>query len=166
MKLTHYLSLALAFTALVAVPARADEGMWTFDNFPAAQMRKDYGWAPDQDWLDHVRASAVRLTGGCSASFVSGEGLILTNHHCVASCLFDNSSANNDLLDHGFVANARSEEKKCPGQQAEVVTAITDVTDRVVAAIGAHTGEALTKARDAEIANIEKAGCPDTAKTR
>ncbi|MFV0297068.1 MAG: S46 family peptidase, partial [Hyphomicrobiaceae bacterium] len=165
MKLSHYLSSAVALTALAA-PARADEGMWTFDNFPAAQMRKDYGWAPDQAWLDHVRASAVRLTGGCSASFVSGEGLILTNHHCVASCLFDNSTADNDLLDHGFVADTRSEEKKCPGQQAEVVTAIADVTSRVVAAIGANTGEALTKARDAEIANIEKAGCPDTARTR
>ena len=64
--------------------ARADEGMWTFDAFPAAKMRADYGFAPDQAWLDRVRGAAVRLTGGCSASFVSGEGLILTNHHCVA----------------------------------------------------------------------------------
>ena len=79
-----------AFLALLSLPvtaAHADEGMWTFDAFPAAKMQADYGWAPDQAWLDKVRSAAVRLTGGCSASFVSGEGLILTNHHCVADCL-------------------------------------------------------------------------------
>ena len=63
-----------AGTALLALPlsaARADEGMWTFDAFPSAKMRAAYGWAPDQAWLDKVRSAAVRLTGGCSASFVS-----------------------------------------------------------------------------------------------
>ena len=87
---------AALFVATAALPlgmARADEGMWTFDAFPAAKMRADYGFAPDQAWLDRVRGAAVRLTGGCSASFVSGEGLILTNHHCIASCLQDLSSA-------------------------------------------------------------------------
>ncbi|WDF70913.1 S46 family peptidase [Novosphingobium sp. KACC 22771] len=166
MKLYQYLSSAALLAGLVAGQARADEGMWTFDNFPSAQMTKDYGWSPDKVWLDRVRASAVRLTGGCSASFVSGEGLILTNHHCVASCLFDNSSGENDLLNHGFVAIVRTDEKKCPGQQAEVVTSIADVTNRVVSAIGASTGEALIKARDAQVATIEKEGCPDTAKFR
>ncbi len=78
------------FVTAAALPlgvARADEGMWTFDAFPAAKMRAEYGFAPDQAWLDRVRGAAVRLTGGCSASFVSSEGLILTNHHCIASCL-------------------------------------------------------------------------------
>ena len=158
---------ALAAAALVT-PAltRADEGMWTFDAFPAAKMRAAYGWAPDQPWLDRVRAAAVRLTGGCSASFVSGEGLILTNHHCVAQCASDLSSAKKDYLADGFVAADRSREMKCPGQQAEVVTAISDVTPRITAAIGTATGEALTKARDAAIAGIEAAGCPDKATTR
>lgn len=152
--------------SLASAPARADEGMWTVDDFPAARMKADYGWAPDQKWLDDVRASAVRLTGGCSASFVSGQGLILTNHHCVASCLFDNSTGADDLLDKGYVAARREDEKKCPGQQAEVVTKIEDVTGDIKAAIGSLTGEALTKARDAKIAEIEKAGCADTATTR
>ncbi|MCJ2181522.1 S46 family peptidase [Novosphingobium sp. 1949] len=167
---TSFLAAASASCALVAatlsVTARADEGMWTFDGFPAARMKADYGWAPDQAWLDKVRASAVRLTGGCSASFVSDAGLILTNHHCVASCLYDNSSSAQDLLEHGFTAARLEDEKKCPGQQAEVVTRITDVTDQVKAAIGALSGEALTKARDAKIAEIEAAGCSDTAKFR
>ena len=150
--------LALPFAA---TPAAADEGMWTFDAFPAEQMRAEYGWAPDQEWLDRTRAAAVRLTGGCSASFVSGAGLILTNHHCVASCLQDNSTAAADLLNQGFAAAARGDERKCPGQQAEVVTAIADVTAQVKAAIGASTGEALVTARNARIAELEKAGCTD-----
>ena len=159
-------SAALAAPFLLAAPAHADEGMWTFDAFPAATMMKDYGWAPDQKWLDRVRASAVRLTGGCSASFVSPDGLILTNHHCVVECAQNLSTQQADLVANGFIAARREEERKCPGQQAEVVTAITDVTADVKGAIGALAGEALVKARDAKIAEIEKAGCKDTATTR
>jgi hypothetical protein len=140
--------------------------MWTFDAFPTAKMRAAHGFAPDQAWLDRVRGAAVRLTGGCSASFVSGEGLILTNHHCIASCLQDLSSASNDLHKNGIVTRARSEEKLCPGQQAEVVTAIADVTKDVKGAIGSATGSAAVKARTAAIARIEAAGCTDPATTR
>jgi hypothetical protein len=155
---------AAAVLAAIALPlsaARADEGMWTFDAFPAAKMRADYGWAPDQAWLDRVRSAAVRLTGGCSASFVSPDGLILTNHHCVADCLQDLSSARTDYLKNGFTAAARTDEKLCPGQQAEVVTAIRDVTADVKGAIGSLSGLAAAKARTAAIARIESAGCPD-----
>ena len=163
MKKLTALSLA---TVLTATPALADEGMWTFDGFPTARMKAAYGWAPDQAWLDKVRAAAVRLTGGCSASFVSGEGLILTNHHCVAACAADLSTKAKDYLADGFIAADRAREMKCPGQQAEVVTAISDVTPRVAAAIKGLSGEALTKARDATIAGIEAAGCTDKATTR
>ncbi|HET9352738.1 MAG TPA: S46 family peptidase, partial [Sphingomicrobium sp.] len=158
--------LLLAGAALPLSAARADEGMWTFDAFPAAKIRAEYGWAPDQAWLDRVRLASVRLTGGCSSSFVSSEGLILTNQHCVADCLADLSSPGNDLLAKGYVAAARNQEKQCPGQQAEVVTAIRDVSPDVKQAIGSATGEAAVKARTAAIANIEKANCPDTVKTR
>ena len=153
-------------TVLTASPALAEEGMWTFDAFPAARMKAAYGWAPDKAWLDRAQAAAVRLTGGCSASFVSGEGLILTNHHCIAQCAQDLSSKDTDYLADGFVAADRARELKCPGQQAEVVTAITDVTPRVMKAIGTLTGEALTKARDAAIATIEAEGCTDKETTR
>jgi V8-like Glu-specific endopeptidase len=159
----------LLFASTCSLPlaaARADEGMWTFDAFPAAKMRASYGWAPDQAWLDKVRASAVRLTGGCSASFVSDSGLILTNHHCVATCLEQNSTADANILANGFTARAREEERKCAGQQAEVVTSIRDVTQQVKSAIGNATGEAAVKARSAAVAAIETASCPDTAKTR
>jgi hypothetical protein len=165
MKFRHVAAVA----ALVSLPlsaAHADEGMWTFDAFPAAKMRADYGWAPDQAWLDKVRAAALRLTGGCSASFVSPEGLILTNHHCVAGCAEQNSTAKNNILKSGFVAATRERELKCAGQQAEVVTSIRDVTPQVKNAVGPATGEAAVKARNAAIAALESAGCPDKTTTR
>lgn len=159
-------SLAALAAATLATPARADEGMWTLDAFPTARMKADYGWAPDQAWLDRVQAAAVRLTGGCSASFVSGSGLILTNHHCVAGCAEDLSSGTTDYLANGFVAAGRPEEKKCPGQQAEVLTGITDLTARVKGAIGTATGAALVRTRDAAVAAIEQENCTDLATTR
>ncbi|MDQ3144783.1 MAG: S46 family peptidase [Pseudomonadota bacterium] len=160
------IALLLVGIALPLSAANADEGMWTFDAFPAAKLRAEYGWAPDQAWLDRVRAANVRLTGGCSASFVSDAGLIFTNQHCVASCLEDLSTSGNDILAGGVNARSRAAEKQCPGQQAEVVTAIRDVTPQVKAAIGAATGEAAVKARTAAAATIEKAACPDTVTTR
>src|SRR5438477_9022549 len=101
---------AAAVAPLTVLPisaAHADEGMWTFAAFPTAKVRAAYGWAPEQSWLDKVRAASVRLTGGCSASFVSGGGLILTNHHCIAGCAEQNSTAKNNILKTGFVAATR-----------------------------------------------------------
>jgi hypothetical protein len=128
-------------------------------------MRAAYGWAPDQAWLDRVRGAAVRISG-CSASFVSPTGLILTNHHCVAGCAEQHSTADNNILETGFTAGTRERELKCAGHQAEVVSSISDVTARVNAAIGRLNGAAAVKARDAAIATIESAGCTDTATTR
>lgn len=160
----------LAATAIVALApfsaAQADEGMWTFDAFPTAKVQAAYGSAPDQKWLDTVRASAVRLTGGCSASVVSSQGLVLTNNHCVVDCAQANSTTDNDLLANGFVAADKPKELKCPGQQAEIVTAISDVTPEIMKAIGSQTGAALAKARDGAIATIEAQGCSDKTKER
>ena len=157
----------LAATALCCPAiASADEGMWTFDAFPATQVRAAHGFAPGQDWLDHVRLSAARLTGGCSSSLVSGHGLLLTNHHCAVDCAQNLSSEGNDYVKNGFLADDRAKELKCPGQQAEILTAIADVTPRLQQAIGTAAGEALIKARDAAIAKIEDAGCPDKTKQR
>ena len=162
------LGRGLTLVALVSLPlaaARADEGMWTFDAFPTAKFRADYGWAPDQAWLDRVRLASVKV-GGCSSSFVSPGGLLLTNHHCAVSCLQDVSDKDNDRVANGFTARSGAEEKMCPGLQAEVVTSIRDVTPQVKQAVGPATGEAAVKARTAAIATIEKAGCPDSAITR
>ena len=83
----------LVIYAGLATMARADEGMWTFDNFPIAAVNKEYGTHIDQAWLDHVRLAAVRLSSGCSASLVTAHGLVLTNHHCVRECAQQLSTA-------------------------------------------------------------------------
>jgi V8-like Glu-specific endopeptidase len=166
MRLKSALFAASALTLALPGVARADEGMWTFDAFPAARMKQAYGFAPDQAWLDRTRAAAVRLTGGCSASFVSDAGLILTNHHCVATCVEENSTAADNILKTGFTARTNGEEKKCAGQQAEVVTAISDVTPQIKAAIGSLTGEAAVRARTAATAKLEADSCTDKATTR
>jgi hypothetical protein len=164
-----FASLALALVAGAALPlsaASADEGMWTFDAFPSAKVKAAYGFAPDQAWLDRVRLSSLRLTGGCSSSLVSGQGLVLTNHHCVRDCAQQLSTEKADYIAGGFLAATLADERKCAGQQAEIVTAITDMTARVQKAIGTSTGAALAKARDGEVAAIEKEGCKDPATER
>lgn len=150
----------LAFAAtLAAVPALADEGMWTFDNFPAAKVKAKYGVTIDRAWLDHVRGAAVRLSNGCSASIVSPEGLVLTNHHCVSGCVQNLSTAEHDYLKDGFAAAARTEEKLCPGTQAEVLMSIADVTARINAATNGKSGQDFVKARDGATAAVEKESC-------
>ena len=166
LRLTASLAALGAATVVLSAPAtsaRADEGMWTFDNFPIATVNEKYGTNIDQAWLDRVRNAAVRLQG-CSASLVSGEGLILTNHHCVVGCVQDLSSAENDYVKNGWMPATREEEKKCPGQTAEILTDITDVTDRVVGAGAGLEGAAFVQARAAEIDKIQKEVCGDDQK--
>jgi hypothetical protein len=154
--------LKLLFTCLLAgaaTPAFSDEGMWTLDNFPAAQVKQKYGVTIDQKWLDHVQASAVRLAGGCSASVVSPNGLVLTNHHCVAGCAQNLSTPEHDYVKNGFAAAKTEDEKQCPGVQAEILQTIGDVTPTVNAATAGKAGDGFARARDGAIANIEKQAC-------
>ncbi|HEY1605646.1 MAG TPA: S46 family peptidase [Allosphingosinicella sp.] len=164
-RLLKILSLTTILAAASA-PAWADEGMWTFDNFPSAKVKAAYGVDIDRAWLDHVQKAAVRLSTGCSASLVSGRGLILTNNHCVAECAQDLSSPEHDYYTHGYIAAAAADEKKCAGMQAEILTDIGDVTPRVTAAGKGLSGDGLVKARTAVESTIEKEGCPDTAHDR
>jgi V8-like Glu-specific endopeptidase len=159
MKLLIAAVSAVATAVLLTAAAQADEGMWTFDNFPAAKVKAEYHVDIDQAWLDHVRGAAVRLSVGCSASIVSPNGLILTNHHCVRECAQDLSSAGNDYIKDGFIAAKEEEEKSCPGMSADVLSDITDVTAKVLAATAGKSGQDFVKARDAAIATIEKDGC-------
>jgi V8-like Glu-specific endopeptidase len=144
-------------------PARADEGMWTFDNFPIQTVNDKYGTRIDQAWLDRVRNAAVRIQG-CSASFVSDEGLILTNWHCVVGCAQELSSPEQDYVKNGFLTRNREEEKRCPGQTAEVLVDIVDVTDRVLAAGVGLEGAAFNAARTAETNTIQTEACAGDAK--
>jgi hypothetical protein len=158
--------LTTAALCLVSSPAFADEGMWTFDNFPIAAVNAKYGTAIDQAWLDHVRGAAVRLSSGCSASVVSGQALVLTNNHCVAECAQNLSTKTTDYFTHGYTAKTRSEERKCAGMQAEILASISDVTPQMQAAGNGLAGEALIKARNAASSTIEKQGCADDPKFR
>ncbi len=148
--------LLLAAVALAAAlaPARADEGMWTFDRFPAAAVAKKYGFAPGQRWLDHVRLASVRLAGGCSGAFVSPRGLVQTNHHCAAECIEQLSSADRNLVAAGFYARAEADERKCPDIEVNQLIAITPVTDRVKRATDGKDGAAFAAALKAEKAKI------------
>ncbi|GGO89694.1 S46 family peptidase [Stakelama pacifica] len=156
-----------AASALFAVPpVHADEGMWTFDNFPAAKVNAEYGTDINQAWLDHVRGAAVRLSVGCSASTVSDYGLVLTNNHCVVGCAQNLSSSDDDYYTHGYTANGLSEERKCPGMNGEILMSISDVTNRVTAAGAGKSGSDLVKARNAVTSRIEEENCGDDPKWR
>jgi hypothetical protein len=155
--------LGLAAVVMSAGSARADEGMWTFDNFPIQTVNAAYGVNIDQAWLDRVRGAAVRIAG-CSASTVSPEGLVLTNAHCVISCVQDLSSTENDYVKNGWSPATREEERRCPGQTAEILTDITDVTDRVLAAGAGLEGAAFVQARSAVNQAIQTEACNNDPK--
>jgi hypothetical protein len=159
--MSRSLLLAGAAVALTALAGRAcaDEGMWTFDNFPSAAVKAKYGVTIDKAWLDRVQHAAVRLSTGCSASVVSPEGLVLTNHHCVSDCAQDLSTPQQDYIKSGFIAATRKDERLCPGMQAEILMTIDDVTGRVNGAVAGKTGPDFVRARDAAIAAIEQEGC-------
>jgi hypothetical protein len=142
----------------MASPTLAEEGMWTFDNFPIARANATLGTDIDQAWLDRVRLSSVKF-GGCSAGIVSGEGLVMTNNHCVASCVANLSTPAVNYAETGFAPRTREDELKCPGGTAEILTGIADVTARMQAAGTGLTGLAFTRARDAEAGRIETEAC-------
>jgi V8-like Glu-specific endopeptidase len=146
----------LAALVAAAAPAAADEGMWTYNNFPADAVAKKYGFKPDQQWLDKVRLGSARLAQGCSASFVSKDGLVMTNHHCVHSCISQLSTPAKDLVKDGFLAKNRAEEKKCPNLEVNQLVEITDVTARITAATASKAGAAYAEAQKAEIAKVTK----------
>src|SRR5580700_842503 len=135
-------SLLLA-AASIAAPALADEGMWTYDNFPAAKMRAKYGWAPDAAWLEHARLASIRLAQGCSASLVSSRGLVMTNHHCARECISDLADAKHDYIASGFYAATTAEERRCPALEANQLVSISDVTTQIESATAGKSERAF-----------------------
>jgi hypothetical protein len=152
----QYWPIALLVTAFgLAWQVRADEGMWTFDNFPSAKMQAAYGWAPDQAWLTHVRLSSIRLAQGCSASLVSADGLVMTNDHCARACLSGLADSQHDYVANGFYAVGANDEKRCPALEANQLTDISDVTAQVDAATAGKSDRAFHEAERAIRAQIE-----------
>src|SRR3954451_23929435 len=136
---------------------RADEGMWTFDNPPLKQLAAKYNFHPSQAWLDHLRLSSVRLNDGGSGSFISADGLLLTNHHVARGQLQKNSTAEHDYLRDGFYAAAPDQEMKSPDLEVNVLVGMENVTARVQGAAKGMSDEVKgMKAREAQIATIAK----------
>ncbi|ESQ73887.1 S46 family peptidase [Asticcacaulis sp. AC402] len=155
---------AVAAALACAATARAEEGMWTFDNFPLETVNSAYGLELDQAWLDRVQAASVRLSSGCSAAVVSPDGLMLTNQHCVIECTQDLSSAGKDYVAEGFLTKGREEEAVCPGMAAAILTEVTDVTSEVAEATRGRTGDAFVQAQNARVTGIEMTACGDDPK--
>ena len=148
--------LLLVAACAVSLPAFANEGMWTFDNFPSSAVKQGFGADITPAWLDHVRLSTLRLTN-CTASFVSREGLILTNHHCMESCLAELSSKEKSLLELGFRAPARNAEQRCPAQYADVLVGTENITDAVLKADSGLGDAAANTARKKLLTSLEQA---------
>jgi hypothetical protein len=150
------LILALFSLQTLQFTARADEGMWTFNNVPRAEIKKKYGFDVTDEWLKKVQLASVRFNSGGSGSFVSPNGLVLTNYHIVEDIVNEVSTPEKDLAKEGFVARTRAEEIKAPSLELNVLMSIEDVTSRVNAAVKAGMSDAAAfTARRAEISAIE-----------
>jgi hypothetical protein len=159
-------SLALLSLLLICSIAFADEGMWLYNSFPANKVKARYGFEPSQQWLDHIRLSSVRFNNGASGSFVSADGLTITNHHVGATCIQQLSTAGKDYMKAGFYAPTLAEEAKCPDLELNQLRGIEDVTARVNAAVKPEMPVAEAgKARRAVMSAIEKE-CSDSTGLR
>jgi Peptidase S46 len=148
---------AAAVAAALAGPLRADEGMWLYNNPPREQLKQRYGFELTDAWLDHLQKSSVRFNSGGSGSFVSEDGLVLSNHHVGADALQKVGSEKHNYLRDGFHARTPAEEIKCVDLELNVLQSIEDVTARVNAGVPAGLSASdAAKARRKVIAGIEK----------
>src|SRR5437899_237911 len=151
------LGLLLVFAVAFNSSALADEGMWLFNAPPLKQLREKYQFEPTPQWLDHLQKASVRFNSGGSGSFVSANGLVITNHHVGADTLQKIGNAQRNYLRDGFYAKTQAAEIKSTDLELNVLISIEDVTARVNGAVKAGTtSEQAANARKAVIAAIEK----------
>lgn len=125
----------LALTGLFAMTSttllHSDEGMWLYNNPPLKVLKERYNFEPTQEWMDHLRMSSVRFNSGGSGSFVSANGLVLTNHHVGADTLQKISTKEKDFIKTGFYAKSQADEVPAKDLELNVLLSITDVTEKV-----------------------------------
>ena len=155
-----------AMAAMASLGAAADEGMWTFDNPPHAAIESKFGVTLDDAWLDRVRGATVRLETGCTGSFISAEGLILTNHHCAEDCVAQNSTAERDLVASGFLVTDRKQELRCQEDAVSVLVGTEEVTAKVTLATAGLGADAVVAARRKVLTELEQACEENSAKSK
>jgi hypothetical protein len=149
--------LLLVSLLLISIPLVADEGMWLFNRPPRELLKQRYDFDPSPAWLEHLQKASVRFNSGGSGSFVSPDGLTLTNHHVGLDCLQKISTAKRDYVTTGYHAKTRADEVKCVDLELNVLMGIEDVTQRVNAAIPPGMSPAdAQRARRAVLNTIEK----------
>ena len=149
--------LVVAVVLVSILPSQADEGMWLYNNPPLKQLAEKYHFEPSAQWLEHLQKASVRFNSGGSGSFVSPNGLVITNHHVGADTLQKLSSAEHNYLHDGFYAKSRSEEQRALDLELNVLDSIEDVTERVNGSVKPEmNATAAFDARRAVIAQIEK----------
>jgi V8-like Glu-specific endopeptidase len=162
--MSRSLVVSLALLLLLSFSALADEGMWTLDNFPSRTVQDKYGARITEDWLQQVQLSTARLDGGCTGSFVSPDGLVLTNNHCTWGCIRNLSSAEHNLSEEGFLADNREDEQVCPGMRISVLKEMEEITDKVERATAGKSETEANDARKAVLSRLEKS-CEDDSKS-
>ena len=149
--------LALVCVIAFVASAAADEGMWLFNAPPLKQLKEKYQFEPTQHWLEHLQKASVRFNSGGSGSFVSANGLVITNHHVGADTLQKISDPRHNYLKDGFYAKTQADEIKSTDLELNVLMSIEDVTARVDKAVKpGMTNEQASGARSSVIAAIEK----------
>jgi hypothetical protein len=139
------------------ISVKANEGMWLFNQPPVEQLKKKYHFDATRDWLEHVQQSSIRFNNGGSGSFISADGLIMTNHHVGTDCIQKLSTSEHDYIKMGYLAKTRAQEAKCDDLELNVLMQMEDVTGRVTASVKPDMDTAAAeKARRAVMNTIEK----------
>ena len=154
-------SFVVLFALVPASVVFCDEGMWLFTNPPTKSLKEKYDFEASAKWLEHVQRSSVRFNDGGSGSFVSADGLVMTNHHVGSGALEKLSTPDKNLLKIGFYAKTQAEEFKCDDTELNVLWTIEDVTERVKGAATPQMNPTETNTAQRKMRTTVEKECED-----